>query len=109
MNDEQQRAEDLRTHKEYNLNAIKPMSFARYEYLRDKWRDLGGKFYGPNIEHGSMPESRLLPFLAAIFLPHALDEPVQTVGHKPVEYSKSQHAVKTETYRLVTPNDGEVK
>ena len=31
--------------------------------------------------------------------------PVQTAGYKPVEYSKAQHAIKTETYRVVTPGD----
>lgn len=29
----------------------------------------------------------------------------QTVGHKPVEYSKSQHAAKTETYVLASSNN----
>lgn len=31
--------------------------------------------------------------------------PFQTVGSKPVEYSKSQHAVKVETYRVVAAGD----
>lgn len=31
--------------------------------LRALWRSRGGKFYGPNVEHGDMPEHLLLPFL----------------------------------------------
>jgi hypothetical protein len=31
----------------------------------------------------------------------------QTVGHKPVEYNKSQHAIKHETYRVVADSETE--
>ncbi len=31
--------------------------------LRAMWREAGGRFHGPNIETGTMPESILLPFL----------------------------------------------
>lgn len=31
--------------------------------LRALWRNCGGEFFGPNIETGTMPEARLLPFL----------------------------------------------
>lgn len=31
--------------------------------LRAIWRAAGGSFHGPNIEHGSMAEALLLPFL----------------------------------------------
>lgn len=31
--------------------------------LKDMWREAGGRFYGPNVETGSMPEEQLLPFL----------------------------------------------
>ena len=31
--------------------------------LRDVWRNAGGQFHGPNIETGTMPEAKLLPFL----------------------------------------------
>ncbi len=31
--------------------------------LRAIWRNAGGNFHGPNIETGTMPESKLLPFL----------------------------------------------
>lgn len=31
--------------------------------LREMWRKEGGRFYGPNVETGAMPESILLPFL----------------------------------------------
>jgi len=35
--------------------------------LRKMWRDAGGRFYGPNVETGTMPESELLPFLRALY------------------------------------------
>lgn len=31
--------------------------------LKVMWYDAGGSFHGPNIETGSMPESKLIPFL----------------------------------------------
>jgi hypothetical protein len=31
--------------------------------LRQLWKEAGGEFHGPNIETGTMPESKLLPFL----------------------------------------------
>ena len=31
--------------------------------LREMWRQAGGKFHGPMVETGTMPESQLLPFL----------------------------------------------
>lgn len=31
--------------------------------LRALWRSKGGSFHGPNIETGTMPEAKLLPFL----------------------------------------------
>jgi hypothetical protein len=34
--------------------------------LRRMWIAAGGEFHGPRIEHGSMPESTLLPFLRRI-------------------------------------------
>ena len=34
--------------------------------LRAMWRDAGGSFHGPNIETGTMPESKLLPLLARL-------------------------------------------
>ena len=33
------------------------------EALRVIWRMAGGDFHGPNVEHGYMPEAKLLPFL----------------------------------------------
>jgi hypothetical protein len=36
--------------------------------LRDLWRSNGGRFNGPHVETGSMPESRLLPFLRGLVL-----------------------------------------
>jgi hypothetical protein len=34
--------------------------------LRQRWRDAGGGFHGPNVEHGDMPEAKLLPFLRSL-------------------------------------------
>jgi hypothetical protein len=31
--------------------------------LREYWRRMGGKFHGPNVETGTMPEAKLLPML----------------------------------------------
>jgi hypothetical protein len=39
------------------------LDFDEYRTLRDMWRMLGGRWYGPNVEHGSMPEHKLLPIL----------------------------------------------
>lgn len=36
------------------------------EQLRRVWREAGGRFHGPNIETGTMPESKLLPFLRSM-------------------------------------------
>lgn len=36
--------------------------------LRALWRDAGGKFHGPNVETGTMPEDHLLPFLRGLLL-----------------------------------------
>ena len=35
--------------------------------LRQRWRDAGGSFHGPKIETGTMPESKLLPFLRQLY------------------------------------------
>lgn len=34
--------------------------------LRDKWREAGGTWHGPNVEHGTMPMDALLAFLERI-------------------------------------------
>jgi len=39
------------------------MDELRKEQLRALWRIQGGTFYGPNVEHGAMEESKLLEFL----------------------------------------------
>lgn len=36
------------------------------EELRQMWRASGGFFYGPHVEHGAMPEEKLLPFLRSL-------------------------------------------
>jgi hypothetical protein len=37
--------------------------------LRALWRNAGGRFHGPNIETGTMPESQLLPLLRKLATP----------------------------------------
>lgn len=34
--------------------------------MRELWRSAGGRFHGPHIETGTMPENTLLPFLAML-------------------------------------------
>ncbi len=36
------------------------------DYLRHIWRQAGGSFHGPLVEHGTMPEEKLLPFLRSV-------------------------------------------
>jgi len=59
-------AEDRRTHTEYVKATGENIGFAEYLTLRRYWRSLGGEFFGPNVEHGSMPESKLLPHLRVL-------------------------------------------
>ncbi len=46
----------------------KPM--IAYHELTAIWRAAGGRFHGPNIETGTMPEAALLPFLQALVGPN---------------------------------------
>lgn len=55
--------EDQRTYAQYIKDSHDNITFGQYFDLRRMWRNLGGEFYGPNVEHGSMPESKLLPLL----------------------------------------------
>lgn len=55
--------EDRRTHVRYLNKTGDNMGYEEYLALRKYWRDVGGEFFGPNVEHGSMPESKLLPLL----------------------------------------------
>lgn len=55
--------EDERTWRQYNKDTGDDITLDHYEALRTLWRVLGGQFYGPNVEHGTMPESKLLPLL----------------------------------------------
>lgn len=34
--------------------------------LEEMWRDWGGTFHGPNVEHGSMPKDNLMKLLRAV-------------------------------------------
>lgn len=43
--------------------------------LRAKWRAAGGSFHGPHIETGTMPESKLLPFMRALLAREAVEVP----------------------------------
>lgn len=36
--------------------------------LRKVWKAMGGHFFGPNVEHGAMPEDRLLPYLRGLYV-----------------------------------------
>lgn len=36
------------------------------EDLREIWRAAGGRFHGPIVETGTMPEAKLLPFLRSL-------------------------------------------
>lgn len=38
------------------------------DFLRNLWRENGGNFHGPNVETGTMPEAKLLPFLRTMML-----------------------------------------
>ena len=53
--------------------------------VRDWWRRWGGKFHGPNVEHGTMEEAKLLPLLRYIltgFEPPEPQYPSAGVGHE---------------------------
>lgn len=54
------------------------------DLLRQLWRDAGGKFHGPNVETGTMPESKLLPFirsaLNALLLADSLARAVEQIS-----------------------------
>lgn len=56
-------AEDKRTHAAYVAATGENIGYEEYLSLRAAWRRLGGSFYGPNVEHGSMPEAKLLQFV----------------------------------------------
>lgn len=53
-------------------------SFTDFE-LRKLWRQAGGGFHGPRVETGTMPESKLLPFLRALATPSQPAQPAQAV------------------------------
>lgn len=36
------------------------------DMLRKEWRKAGGRFHGPNVETGTMPEAKLLPYLRGL-------------------------------------------
>jgi len=38
------------------------------EYLRNLWRDNGGRFHGPHVETGTMPEADLFVFLRRLMM-----------------------------------------
>jgi hypothetical protein len=57
-----------------------------YHELIGLWRAAGGRFHGPNVETGTMPEAMLLPFLQALVGPNQtleqVAERVKALGHK---------------------------
>lgn len=70
--------------------------------LRGMWYGAGGTFHGPNIETGTMPEARLLPFLRSLLRqgaqPAANAEPVATTGRT--------HTLKTDPAMFQAVLDG---
>ncbi len=51
--------------------------------LRKMWRAWGGNFHGPNVETGTMPEAKLLPFLRSIAsTPPAKAQGEPLMGHE---------------------------
>ncbi len=47
----------------YHTCTVNTASNLTDAHLRKLWIEAGGDFFGPNIETGSMPESKLLPLL----------------------------------------------
>lgn len=43
------------------------------DQLRELWRKAGGSFHGPIVEHGSIEEAKLLPFLRSLLQPNAAE------------------------------------
>jgi hypothetical protein len=58
--------QDRSTHARYVRETGENMGYQEYLELRAFWVQLGGHFFGPNVEHGSIPEIKLLPLLRAI-------------------------------------------
>jgi hypothetical protein len=56
-------AEDARTHAKYVEATGDAIAPSEYLALRALWRAHGGKFHGPNVETGTMPEAKLMPLL----------------------------------------------
>ncbi len=50
---------------EHSENVVRPTDelVPSDDHLRQYWRNNGGEFHGPNVETGSMPETKLLPLL----------------------------------------------
>lgn len=67
------RPEDRSTHAKYVAATGENIGYAEYLELRAFWVSLGGDFYGPNVEHGSIPESKLLPLLRELARVHTSD------------------------------------
>lgn len=79
------------------------------EDIRALWRSKGGKFHGPHIETGTMPEAQLLPFLRELLtLPEKamLVQPdvIKAGGQYPENVWKSAQRL---AYKLgnMTPSD----
>ena len=51
------------------------------EAIRKLWRDAGGSFYGPRVEHANIKESDFLPFMRALL--SRLDK--AEAGWQPIE------------------------
>lgn len=57
--------------------------------LRGLWYGAGGSFHGPNVETGTMPEAKLLPFLRELVRAQHSAPPLLTTDHQGmrVDYS----------------------
>jgi len=44
------------------------------EDIRKMWREAGGSFHGPNVEHATMPEALFLPYMRALYERQAADQ-----------------------------------
>lgn len=56
--------------REYCRVVLDPGMIRTDDDLRAWWREHGGKFHGPKVETGAMPEERLLPLLRTLLAGH---------------------------------------
>jgi hypothetical protein len=66
------------------------------DQLRKLWTTAGGRFHGPNVETGTMPEALLLPFLRRL-----LGGNVVYIAPTPAPKPKVPVALSPEAYQLL--------